>query len=458
MPDIAPNVARNGSAKNAENKPETPVLHVVDSRTGNYFPIPIVRNAINASEFKKLKSPEDPAHPEDQNEQGIRVFDPGYSNTAVSESQVTYIDGLKGTIQYRGYNIEDIVGKKKFIDTAHLLIWGEWPTPEQARSLQEKLSSVPILDESVFKVIQAFPPNSSIIGMMIAALSAVQSSQMDRIPAHAAKNLYLGNPQAVDDEIVRLMGSLSMITAAVYCHHTGREFTPPRLELSYIENFLLMMGHVESSTGLPNPQYVDRIERLWVLIADHEMTCSTAAFLQTASSLPDVFSCMISALSALYGPLHGGAIEVAYKNFEEIGSVENVAAKIERVKAGKERLYGYGHRIYRVTDPRFIFIRQILDELKEEIARNPLLKVAFEVDRVASEDEYFVTRKLRPNADLFAALVYSAMGFPTEFILPLSLLSRTQGFMAHWKEAMSSTARIWRPGQIYTGHLSREMA
>ena len=252
-------------------------------------------------------------------------------------------------------------------------------------------------------------PNASIIGMMIAALSAVQSSQMDRIPAHAAKNLYLGVPKAVDDEIIRLMGTLSMITAAVYCHHIGREFTPPRPELSYIENFLLMMGHVDASTGLPNPQYVDRIERLWVLIADHEMTCSTAAFLQTASSLPDVFSCMISALSALYGPLHGGAIEVAYKNFEEIGTVENVAAKIERVKAGKERLYGYGHRIYRVTDPRFTFISQILDELKEEIARNPILKVAFEVDRVASEDEYFVSRRLRPNADLFAALTYSAM-------------------------------------------------
>ncbi|KAL5357220.1 citrate synthase-like protein [Aspergillus floccosus] len=446
-------VVQNGSGPGGKDD----VLHIVDSRTGKYYPIPIARNAVNAAAFKQIKSPDDPEHPEYQNEQGIRIFDPGFSNTAVSESKITYIDGLKGTIQYRGYAIEDIVGRKQFVDTAHLLIWGEWPSPEQARQLQDSLSDAPLIDESVFLVIQSFPPNSSIIGMMIAGLSAIQSTQMDRIPAHAAKNLYLGNPSLVDEQIIKLMATLPMVAAAAYCHRTGRRFTPPQAGLSYIENFLLMMGHVETDTGLPNPKYVDRFERLWVLIADHEMTCSTAAFLQTASSLPDVFSCMISALSALYGPLHGGAIEVAYKSFEEIGSLENVPAKIERVKAGKERLYGYGHRIYRVTDPRFVFIHQILDELSEEISQNPVLQIAFEVDRVASQDEYFTSRKLRPNADLFAALVYQAMGFPSDFILPLSLVSRAQGFMAHWKEAMSAPARIWRPAQVYTGRLNQAM-
>ncbi|GMG25557.1 unnamed protein product [Aspergillus oryzae] len=208
------------------------------------------------------------------------------------------------------------------------------------------------------------------------------------------------------------MANMSMLTAAAYCHHIGRDFTPPRVGLSYIENFLLMTGHVEAATGLPNPRYVNAIERLWVLIADHEMTCSTAALLQTASALPDVISCMVSAISALYGPLHGGAIEVAYKNIESIGSISNVPAKIARVKAGKERLYGYGHRVYRVTDPRFVFIREILNELSEEVEKDPLLKVAFEVDRVASEDEYFTSRNLRPNADLFAAFVYKALYVP----------------------------------------------
>ena len=252
-------------------------------------------------------------------------------------------------------------------------------------------------------------PKSSPIGMIIAGLSALQSTQMHLIPAHAAKNLYLGNPDLVDQAIVSFMGSFAAIVAIAYCHHAGRTFTEPRPHLSYIENFLVMTGHVDIVTKLPNPRYVGYFERLWILIADHEMTCSTAALLQTASSLPDVISCMISALSALYGPLHGGAIEVAYKNIEEVGSVENAQTKIDGVKSGKERLFGYGHRVYKVTDPRSTFIRQIVHELSDEISKDPLLKVAFEIDRLASEDEYFVSRKLNLNADLYAAFAYKAM-------------------------------------------------
>ena len=247
------------------------------------------------------------------------------------------------------------------------------------------------------------------MGMIIAGLSALQSTQMPLIPAHAAKNLYLGNSELIDQEIVKFLGSYVIVVAIVYCHHTGRNFTLPRSDLSYIENFFLMTGHVDPTTNLPNPKYVDNFERLWILIANHEMTCSTAALLQTASSLPDVFSCMISALSALYGPLHGGAIEVAYKNIKEVGTVENAQAKIDRVKAGKERLYGYGHRLYKVQDPRSVFIRAIADELQEEIAEDPHLRVAFAIDRIASEDEYFTSRKLNLNADLYAAFAYKAM-------------------------------------------------
>ncbi|KAE8167479.1 citrate synthase-like protein [Aspergillus tamarii] len=432
-------------------------LHIIDDRTGAYYSIPILNNAINASDFKKVTAPEDKAYPANQTENGLRVYDPGYSNTAVSHSKITYIDGLKGTIQYRGYSINDIVGRKTFIDTAHLLIWGHWPTAAEAETLQQRLDQVPVPEDFVFNVIKSFPRDGSLMGMVIAGLSALQSSDMDAIPAHVGKTIYLNNPELADQQIIRVMANMSMLTAAAYCHHIGRDFTPPRQGLTYIENFLLMTGHVEAATGLPNPRYVNAIERLWVLIADHEMTCSTAALLQTASALPDVISCMVSAISALYGPLHGGAIEVAYKNIESIGSIANVPAKIARVKAGKERLYGYGHRVYRVTDPRFVFIREILNELSEEVDKDPLLKVAFEVDRVASEDEYFTSRNLRPNADLFAAFVYKALGFPPEFILPLSILSRTQGFMAHWREAMGNPPRIWRPGQIYTGDLNKSM-
>ncbi|KAL1634247.1 hypothetical protein SLS58_010752 [Diplodia intermedia] len=433
-------------------------LTVTDNRTGQTFSFPIKHNAVNASEFKKIKAPEDAANLADQNEQGLRIFDPGFGNTCVSESKITFIDGLKGMIQYRGYDINDLVATKKgFVDTANLLWFGSLPSPAEKQALQDKLNAVPLLDDHVFNVIRAMPSNGSPFGMIIAGLMAVQSSQMDLIPAHAAKNLYLGNAELVDEQVIRAMQSLSQITAAAYCHQTGRAFTPPRKDLSFVENFLLMMGHVEAGTGLPNPRYVSYFERLWLLIADHEMTCSTAAMLQTASALPDAFSCLVSATSALYGPLHGGAIEVAYKNIAEIGSVENIPAKMARVKAGKERLYGYGHRVYRVPDPRYKHIKEVLEELTAEIEGDPLLKVAFEVDRIAREDEYFTSRKLNPNADLFAALAYNAMGFEPEWILPISLMSRSQGLLAHWKEAMSGTARIWRPGQIYTGDLNKKI-
>ncbi|GAW23113.1 hypothetical protein ANO14919_126630 [Xylariales sp. No.14919] len=453
--DTAPkaNGANGANGVGAAKKPEGDVLHIIDSRTRQHYTVDVHHNSINATDLKAIKAPKDEEHPEYQNEQGLRVFDPGYSNTLVSESKITYIDGLEGTIQYRGYSIHDIIGKKKFADLSYLLIWGSWPSAEEAQKYQQRLNDVPVIGENVLNVIRSFPKNGSIIGMMIAGLSALQSDDMDAIPAHAAKNLYLGQPKNVDEQVIRVLSSLSMITAAAYCHASGKAFTPPRKDFSYVQNFMLMTGLVDESTGEPNPRYVDVIERLWTTVADHEMTCSTAALLQTASALPDVISSLISAISATYGPLHGGAIEVAYKSIEEIGSVDDVPAKIERVKAGKERLYGYGHRVYRVTDPRFTYISDILNELTDEASKDPLLQVAFALDRAAAQDEYFISRKLRPNADLFAAFAYKALGFPSNFILPISVVSRTQGFMAHWKEAMEGKPRIWRPGQIYTGNL-----
>ena len=270
--------------------------------------------------------------------------------------------------------------------------------------------------------------------MITAGLAAVQGSQKDIIPAHMGKNLYLKNLKLVDKQIVKVMADLAVVSAAAYCHHEGRPFQEPDSKYSYIENLLYMMGFVNSSTGEPNAHHVSCLERLWTLVADHEMTCSTAAFLQTASSLPDPYSCLVSAANAGYGILHGGAIEVAYKNIAEVGSVENVPAKIESVKSGKERLFGYGHRIYKVVDPRSIFIREVLSELGEEAKADPLLKVAFEIDRVASTDEFFTSRKLNPNADLFASFAYKAMSVFSLAILTVarSLRLFVQGFLSQF--------------------------
>ena len=293
--------------------------------------------------------------------------------------------------------------------------------------------------------------------MIIAGLCALQATQKELIPAYTARDMYLKNSSLVDSQCLTLLAHMATISAATYCHHTGQPFNNPDPSMSYVENMLWMMNHVDPKTGRPSPKYVRIVEKLWILIADHEMTCSTAALLQTASALPDAISSLTSAVSAFYGILHGGALEVAYKNIAEVGSATNAQAKIDRVKRKEERLYGYGHRIYRVTDPRAVFIKEMLEELGEEVERDPLLRVAFAIDDIAQNDEYFTSRGLKPNADLFATFVYKAMGFPADFILPMTIMSRTQGLMAHWKEAMAGDARIWRPQQLYQGEFNKKI-
>jgi citrate synthase len=294
--------------------------------------------------------------------------------------------------------------------------------------------------------------------MIMAGLCALQSNDMSLIPAHEAKNLYLKNDTLIKTSINRLIPSLSMVVAAAYCHAHSLRFTPPSPDLGFVDNFLLMIGLVDSLTGLPNPRYSGYVEKLWILLADHEMTCSTAALLLTSSALPDPITSLVSAIAALYGPLHGGAIEVAYKDIAAMAAKsDGVACKMKAVKAGKERLYGYGHRIYKVADPRYKHIAGILAELSAEIEADSVLKTAFELDKVARNDEYFLKRGLGPNADLFAGFAWGGMGFQPQWILPVSILGRMQGFMAHWREAMSGPPRIWRPGQIYTGDLAQKM-
>ena len=246
--------------------------------------------------------------------------------------------------------------------------------------------------------------------MTIAATAVLDAAHPEKIPAIAGQNLYLGNMALVDHEVVRACCAANTVATIVYCHQHGREWTHPEPGLSYIENTLLMMGHVEERTKRPNQRHVHYLERLWVLMADHEMTHSTAAFLHTASSLGDVLMCLVSAHAAAWGILHGGAIEMAYKQCERAGDVGGVQKLIDNVKAGKLRLYGYGHRIYKVTDPRYHCIREILDELiAEGLAKDPTLRIALEIDRIASTDEYFTSRGLKANADLLASFVYKAL-------------------------------------------------
>lgn len=246
--------------------------------------------------------------------------------------------------------------------------------------------------------------------MMVAGLAALQASQPETIPAYMGKNLYMGNIPAVDREVVKLLGSLASVVAIAYCHHNHRPFTPPLPGQSYVERMFTMIGHVERDTGLPNPKHVAYLEKLWALVADHELTNSTAQLLNATSSLSDLLACEITAVAGSHGILHAGAIEVAYKAIAEVGSVDKAQEKIEQVKSGKERLFGYGHRIYKVTDPRSVYIREVMEELgREKKNHDPVLTIALELDRLASTDEYFVKRNLKANADLWASFAYMGM-------------------------------------------------
>ncbi|KAI9758563.1 MAG: hypothetical protein M4579_002998 [Chaenotheca gracillima] len=384
-------------------------LTCVDNRTGKTYNVPIVNNSIPAVAFKEMTAPEDDSNRADHAEDGIRVFDSGFRNTAVMESKITFVDGKKGKIQYRACPVTDLVGQKKYEEIAYYLCWASFPAEKERMKFQRALAAASVPPQSAVDTIRSMPRDTPPLMSMIVGSAAYISSKKEQIPSYVGKNLYMGNMPAVDKEITETLGYCAALVALVYCHQHNMEFTQPDPNESYVYNLLLMMGKVDPETKKPYPKHIDCLERLWVLYADHEMTNSTAAFLHTASSLADPVSCGIAGMASAYGPLHGGAIPTAYKSMSDLGGKENVPQLIESVKAKKQRLYGYGHRIYKTTDPRSKIIRDILDELCAEGPTDPILETAFEIDRIASSDEYFTSRKLAANADLFGSFVYTAL-------------------------------------------------
>jgi citrate synthase len=319
-------------------------------------------------------------------------------------------DGKRGYIQYRDTSIDDLFKKNDYEEVIHLLIFGNLPTPQEKKAFRRSLAAEMKPHQTVVDVIRAFPREALSYTMVLAGLSAYASlDEGTRTTHEKGEPAFLGKPDAVDKAVVRSLSMLATVIALVYCHKRGREFTPARLDESYIGNILLMMGIVEPGTNTPNKKIENCFQRLWVLYADHEMTNSTAAFLHAASTLTDPVSCCVTGIVSAYGPLHGGAIDLAYHEFERLGSPENVPTLIEAVKAKKQRLFGYGHRIYKVVDPRTKFIRQMMEEFKDDVQGNPLLRVAMEIDRIAGEDTYFTSRNLKANADLYGCFLYTAM-------------------------------------------------
>ncbi|KAI0452104.1 citrate synthase [Xylaria acuta] len=433
------------SDKGVRSERPSEYLEIVDSRTQAKYILPITNNSVKAANLGDIKLPTETLNDPQQNAPGLKVFDRGFTNTACVESSITLIDGEQGQIKFRDYDIEYLYDNHDYEEVIHLLIWGHLPSNEEKQTLRKKLLAELKAPQSVVDTIHAFPSQSSTGSMILAGLAAFAALDEGTKRLHSqAEPYYIGNMKNTDAAIIRTLAAIATTVALVYCHKRSKKFTEPDLEGSFVSNVLKMMG--KEDKGIEKC-----LERLWILYADHEMTNSTAAFLHASSTLTDPLSSSISAIVSAYGPLHGGAIDLAYQEFKAIASVKHVPYLIKEVKAKRQRLFGFGHRIYKTVDPRTIFIREMIDEQVRNPmrARVPLLEIALEIEKVASTDDYFISRRLSANADLYGALLYTALGFESDIIVAMTSLSRVPGPMAHWRESMQQKPMLWRPQQLY---------
>lgn len=390
--------------------PTWDTLFVWDLRTFRPYSLRIEHNAIDAMQFRKISPLPMTAPIIDHLSAGLTVLDEGFKNTAVVKSQMTHIDGNKGTLAYRSYPIGYLFENHDYEEVSHLLIFGALPSSEQKRQFRASVAREMVPDPSVMRAVRAFDPAAPAFLIISAGLAAWAASDPTKIPVHAGDRIYLGNMDAVDAGVYRSLAALVTVTAMTSCHQQKKTFIAQSdPNLSFIDNMLLMMDRTDRF-GNVDKKSSDAINRLWILFADHEMTNSTAAYLHASSSLSDPVSSMVTAISACAGPLHAGAIDLAYKRFAEISATEGGVKKhIEDVKAKKFRLMGVGHRVYRTVDPRVGYLRDMMSRFENEVKGNPLLDIAKEIESAVFNDEYFVSRKLSINADLYGSFVYAAL-------------------------------------------------
>jgi citrate synthase len=414
-------------------------LTVTDNRTGREYTVDVVDGAIRATELRQITAGDDDA--------GLLVYDPAYLNTASCRSAITYIDGDAGILRYRGYPIEQLAETAGFLETAYLLLEGELPTAEQLRLWEEDVRLHTYVHTNFQKFLEGFRYDAHPMGMLLGAVGALSTFYPD------AKDI--ADPEGRYIQRVRLMAKLPTIAAAIFRHSRGLPYVLPRNDLDYIGNFVNMTFEI-GGRHEPNPVLQRALEILLILHADHEQNCSTSAVRGVGSSNVDPFSAVSAGIAALYGPLHGGANEAVLRMLDEIGTTDDVPAFVEAVKAGKGRLMGFGHRVYKSYDPRAKLIKQVADSVFAETGLNPKLEIALELERIALEDEYFVSRKLYPNVDFYSGLIYQAMGYPTDYFTVLFALGRLPGWIAQWEEMLDDPEqKISRPRQIYTGEAER---
>src|SRR6266850_220987 len=416
-------------------------LTITDNRTGRHFEVPIRDGAIAATDLQQITS--------DGPGSGLLSYDPAFLNTASCRSAITFIDGERSILRYRGYPVEELAERSTFLEVAYLLIHGELPDATQHQQWVEAITHHTLLHENIKKLIDAFHHDAHPMGILVGTVGALSTFYPD------AKDIFNAESRRV--QILRLIAKMPTLAAFAARHAVGMPYAYPDNDLSYAGNFLNMMWKATELKYQPNPVLERALDVLLILHADHEQNCSTNVMREVGSSHADPFSATAAAAAALYGPLHGGANEQVLRMLKEIGSIDAIPAYIQRVKKGEVRLMGFGHRVYKNFDPRAKIIKQIAEQVFDVTGKNPLIDIALELERIALQEEYFVTRKLYPNVDFYSGIIYEAMKFPVDIFPVLFAIGRTPGWLANWQEMLlDKEQKIARPRQIYTGPDKRD--
>jgi citrate synthase len=432
----AETAAAAGTSANGADGERRDTLTVTDNRTGQTFELPITDGTVRAMDFRQMKVDED--------DFGLMTYDPAFTNTAATRSAITFIDGDKGILEHRGYSIEQLAEKSNYLEVAYLLVNGQLPTQAELDQWSYEITMHTFVHENVKKFIEGFRYDAHPMGMLVGSVGALSTfyPNANRIT----------DPECRHMQTIRLIAKMPTLAAFAFRHNMGQPYVYPDNDLSYAGNFLSMMYKMTEVKYQPDPRLERALDILFILHADHEQNASTSAVRNVGSTQVDPYSAVAAGVAALYGPLHGGANEAVLKMLTRIESVDAIPGFLEGVKAGNERLMGFGHRVYKNYDPRAKVIREALDDVYEVTGKSPLLQIATELEKRALDDDYFTSRKLFPNVDFYSGLLYEAMGLPVAMFPVMFAIGRTSGWIAQWLELVDDKEqKIARPRQIYTG-------
>jgi citrate synthase len=416
-------------------------LTVTDNRTGQSYEVPITDGTVRAMDFRQIKTSDD--------DFGLMTYDPAFTNTASCRSAITYLDGENGVLEYRGYPIEQLAEHSTYLEVAYLLVYGDLPTQAQLDQWKHDITIHTFVHENVKEFVGGFRHDAHPMGMLLGSVGALSTFYKDANEINDPENRMI--------QTIRLIAKMPTLAAFAYRHTMGQPYVYPDNDLEYPGNFLNMMYKMTELKYQPDPRLERALDILFILHADHEQNCSTNAVRAVGSSQVDPYSAVAAGVAALYGPLHGGANEAVLRMLKRIGSKDNIKDFMQSVKDGNERLMGFGHRVYKNYDPRATIIKKACNDVFEVTGVNPLLEIALEVERIALEDEYFVSRKLYPNVDFYSGLIYEALGLPMDMFPVMFAIPRTSGWIAQWLEMTTDKEqKIARPRQIYTGARTRD--